>query len=146
VRRHCWGLGSMATPAPTVAAVMQRSFSRANIVEALELFGVRANARTSAKALKVQRVQLIQDQAPCSVVGDGMLVDSAPAHASAAAAAIAPGAKPSAVTEGLLARLAASGGAFKADDITFSVRTMLDESAHSLPGSMAALKMLCGSA
>jgi hypothetical protein len=129
----------MATPAPTVAAVMQRSFSRAHTVEALELFGVRADARTSAKALKVQLVQLIQGQAPCSVVGDGMLVDSAPAHAPAAAAAIAPVAKPSAVTVGLLARLAASGGAFKPDDITFSVRTMLDESAHSLPGSLAAL-------
>jgi hypothetical protein len=51
----------MATPAPTVAAVMQRSFSRAHTVEALELFGVRADARTSAKALKVQLVQLIQD-------------------------------------------------------------------------------------
>ncbi len=67
VRRHCWGIVSMATTAPTVAAVMQRSFSRANIVEALELFGVRANARTSAKALKVQLVQhglvLVQDQA-----------------------------------------------------------------------------------
>ena len=119
----------MATPAPTVAAVMQRSFSRAHTVEALDLFGVCADARTSAKALKVQLVQLIQGQAPCSVVGDGMLVDSAPAHAPAAAAAIAPGAKPSAVTEGLLARLAASGGAFKADDMTF-LRTMLDESAH----------------
>ena len=44
-------------------------------MEALELFGVRANARTTAKTLKVQLVQLIQDQAPCSVVGDGMLVD-----------------------------------------------------------------------
>ncbi len=39
-----------------------------------------------------------------------------------------------------MARLAALGGAFKDDDITFSVRTMLDESAHSLPGSLAALK------
>jgi hypothetical protein len=39
-----------------------------------------------------------------------------------------------------LARLASSGGAFKADDITFSVRTMLDESAHSLPVSLSALK------
>jgi hypothetical protein len=106
VRRHCWGLGSMATQAPTVAAVMQKSFSRANIVEALELFGVRANTRTSAKAFKVQLVQLIQDQAMCSVVGDGMLVDSAPAHAPAAAVAITPGAKPSAVTEGLLGCLA----------------------------------------
>jgi hypothetical protein len=62
----------MATPAPTVADVMQRSFSRANIVEALELFGVRANARTTATTLKVQLVQLIQDQAPCSVVCDGI--------------------------------------------------------------------------
>ncbi len=95
----------MATPAPTVGAMMQRSFSRAHTVEALELFGVRADASTSAKALKVQLVQLIQRQAPCSVVGDGMLVDSAPAHAPAAAErscssrCIAPGDKPSAVTE-----------------------------------------------
>ncbi len=70
----------------------------------LELFGVRANARTGAKALKEQLLQLIQDQAPGRVV----VVDGAPAHAPAEAAAIAPGAKPSAVTEGLLARLAAS--------------------------------------
>ena len=127
---------------PTVDAVMRPSFGRPKIMEALELFGVRANARTGAKALKEQLLQLIQDQAPGRVVGDGMVVDGAPAHAPAAAAAIAPGAKPSAVTEGLLARLAASGGAFKADDITFSVRTMLDESAHALPGSLAALKSI----
>ena len=58
----------MAMPVPTVAAVMQRSFSRANIMEALELFCVRANTRTSAKSLKVQLVnQLIQDQSSCSV-------------------------------------------------------------------------------
>jgi hypothetical protein len=142
----------MATPAPTVAVVMQRSFSRAKIVEALELFGIRANARTSAKALKVQLVQLIQDQAPCSVVSDGMLVDGAPAHAPAAAAAIAPGAKPSAVSEGLLARLAASGGAFKADDITFSVQTMRTRApthfqAPWRPSSRSRkILLLCGSA
>ena len=41
-----------------------------------------------------------------------------------------------------LAPLAASGGAFTADDITFSVRTMLDENAHALPGSLAALKSI----
>jgi hypothetical protein len=55
------------------------------------------------------------------------------------AAGTAPGAKPSTASEGLLARLAASGGAVTADDITFSVRTILDESAHALPGSLAAL-------
>ena len=94
-------------------------------MEALELFGVRANARTTAKTLKVQLVQLIQDQAPCSVVGDGMLVDSAPTHAPAAAAAIASGSKPSAVSEGLLARLAASGGAFKPTDDAGRERTLM---------------------
>jgi hypothetical protein len=54
----------------------------------------------------------------------------------------ATGAKPSTASEGLLARLAASGGAFTADDITFSVRTMLDEDAQALPGSWAALKSI----
>jgi hypothetical protein len=39
----------------------------------MELFGVRADAGKGAKAL--------QDQAQGSVVGDGMLVDGAPAHA-----------------------------------------------------------------
>jgi hypothetical protein len=71
-----------------------------------------------------------------------MVVDVAPAHAPAAAAGTAPGAKPSTASEGLLARLAASGGAFTADDITFSVRTMLDENDHALPGSLAALKSI----
>ena len=140
--RPCWGRGGMAALMPTVDAVMRPAFGRPKIMEALELFGVRAAPRQGAKALKEQLLQLIQDQAPGRVVGDGMVVDGAPAHAPAAAAAIAPGAKPSAVTEGLLARLPASGGAFKADDITFSVRTMLDESAHALPGSLAALKSI----
>jgi len=54
------------------------------------------------------------------------------------------GAKPSTDSEGLLARLAASGWTFTADDITFSVRTMLDENAHALPGSLAALKSIAG--
>ncbi len=61
-----------------------------------------------------------------------MVMNGAPAHAPAAAAGTAPGAKPSTASEGLLARLATSGGAFTADDITFSVRTMLDENAHAL--------------
>jgi hypothetical protein len=39
-----------------------------------------------------------------------------------------------------LEKLAASGGGIQGDDITFSVRTMLDKSEHSLPGSLAALK------
>jgi hypothetical protein len=88
----------------------------------------------------VHLVQLIQDQAQGIVVGAGMLVDGVPAHAPAAAAGTAPGAKTSTVSEGLLARLAASGGAFKADYIMFSVLMMLDESEHSLPGSLAALR------
>jgi hypothetical protein len=132
----------MAASVPTVDAVMLKSFGRPKIMEALELFGVRANARTGAKALKEQLLQLIQDQAPCRMVGDGMVMNGAPAHAPAAAAGTAPGAKPSTASEGLLARLAASGGAFTADDITFSVRTMLDENAHALPGSLAALKSI----
>ena len=127
---------------PTVDAVMRPAFGRPKIMEALELFGVRAAPRQGAKALKEQLLQLIQDQAPGRVVGDGMVVDGAPAHAPAAAAGTAPGAKPSTASEGLLARLAASGGAFTADDITFSVRTMLDEDAHALPGSWAALEVL----
>ena len=94
------------------------------------------------KTIKEQLLQLIQDQEPGRVVGDGMVVDGAPAHAPAAAAGTAPGAKPSTASEGLLARLAASGGAFTADDITFSVRTMLDENAHALPSSLAALKSI----
>ena len=120
---------------PTVDAVMRPAFGRPKIMEALELFGVRAAPRQ-------ELLQLIQDQAPGRVVGDGMVVDGAPAHAPAAAAGTAPGAKPSTASEGLLARLAASGGAFTADDITFSVRTMLDENAHALPGSLAALKSI----
>ena len=132
----------MAALMPTVDAVMRPAFGRPKIMEALELFGVRAAPRQGAKALKEQLLQLIQNQAPGRVVGDGMVVDGAPAHAPAAAAGTAPGAKPSTASEGLLARLAKSGGAFTADDITFSVRTMLDEHAHALPGSLAALKSI----
>ena len=62
----------MAASVPTVDEVMLKSFGRPKIMEALELFGVRANARTGAKALKEQLLQLIQDQAPGRVVGDGM--------------------------------------------------------------------------
>ena len=132
----------MAALMPTVDAVMRPAFGRPKIMEALELFGVRAAPRQGAKALKEQLLQLIQNQAPGRVVGDGMVVDGAPAHAPAAAAGTAPGAKPSTASEGLLARLAKSGGAFTADDITFSVRTMLDENAHALPGFLAALKSI----
>ena len=75
-------------PKPTVAAVMERSFNRAKIVEDLQLFGVLANAKAPAKALKEQLVQLnIQDQGQVGVIGADMLVDGAPAHAPAAAAA-----------------------------------------------------------
>ena len=89
----------MAASVPTVDAVMLKSFGRPKIMEALELFGVRANARTGAKALKEQLLQLIQDQAPCRMVGDGMVMNGAPAHAPAAAAGTAPGAKPSTASE-----------------------------------------------
>ncbi len=71
--------------------------------------------RKGAKALKAQLLQLIQDQAPGRMVGDGMVMNGAPAHAPAAAAGTAPGVKPSTASEGLLARLAASGGAFTAE-------------------------------
>ena len=81
---------------PTVDAVMRPAFGRPKIMEALELFGVRAAPRQ-------ELLQLIQDQAPGRVVGDGMVVDDAPAHAPAAAAGTAPGAKPSTASEGLLA-------------------------------------------
>ena len=60
---------------PTVDTVMRPSFGRPKIMEALELFGVRAAPRQGAKALKEQLLQLIQDQAPGRVVGDGMVVD-----------------------------------------------------------------------
>jgi hypothetical protein len=79
----------MAALMPTVDAVMRPSFGRPKIMEALELFGVRAAPRQGAKALKEQLLQLIQDQAPGRVVGDGMVVDGAPAHAPAAAAGTA---------------------------------------------------------
>ena len=59
---------------PTVDAVMRPAFGRPKIMEALELFGVRAAPRQ-------ELLQLIQDQAPGRVVGDGMVVDGAPAHA-----------------------------------------------------------------
>jgi hypothetical protein len=65
----------MAAPVPTEAMVMQKSFNRPRIVEALEMFGVRADARKGARALQAQLLQLIRDQAPCRVGGDGMLVD-----------------------------------------------------------------------
>ncbi len=52
----------MAASVPTVDEVMLKSFGRPKIMEALELIGVRANARTGAKALKEQLLQLIQDQ------------------------------------------------------------------------------------
>jgi hypothetical protein len=51
--------------------------------KALQLFGVRFNARTGAKTLKVQLLQL-QDQAQGNVVGAGMLVDDVPMEDDAA--------------------------------------------------------------
>ena len=49
---------AMAEAAPTVAAVRCKSFGRAKIVEALELFGVSAHPRTGARALKAKLVEL----------------------------------------------------------------------------------------
>ena len=92
----------MAASVPTVDAVMLKSFGRPKIVEALQLFGVRAAPMKGAKALKAQLLQLIQDQAPCRMVGDGMVMNGAPAHAPAAAAGTAPGAKPSTASEGYI--------------------------------------------
>jgi hypothetical protein len=120
----------MAASVPTVAAVMLKSFDRPKIVDALERFGVRADPRKCGKALKVQLFQLVHDQTPGNVVCDGMLVDGAPAHTPAAAAATAPGAKPSTASEGLLAPRRVGRGIHgrrhpllgAADDITFSVR------------------------
>jgi hypothetical protein len=40
--RPCWGRGGMAALMPTVDAVMRPAFGRPKIMEALELFGVRA--------------------------------------------------------------------------------------------------------
>ena len=94
--------------------------------------------RKCVKSLKVQLLQLVHDQEPGSVVCDGMLVDGGPVHTPAAAAATAPVDNPSTASEGLLYCLVSSGGTFKADNITFSVRTMLDERAHSLPVSLEA--------
>jgi hypothetical protein len=58
----------MAALMPTVDAGMRPAFGRPKIMEALELFGVRAAPRQ-------ELLQLIQDQAPGRVVGDGMVVD-----------------------------------------------------------------------
>ncbi len=89
------------------------------------LFCVRAAPRKGVKTLQAQLLQLIQDQAPGRVVGDGMVVDGAQAHAPAAAAGTASGAKPSTASEGLLESLATSVGASTSDNITFSVRLMM---------------------
>ena len=64
----------MAASVPTVDAVMHKSFGRPKIVEALQLFGFRAAPMKGAKALKAQLLQLIQDQAPGRMVGDGMVM------------------------------------------------------------------------
>jgi hypothetical protein len=105
---HLLGAGQhgIAGVASTVAEVMQRSFSRAKIVEALEMFGVCADVREGSKTIKVQLLQFIQDQTQGSVVGDGMLVDSAPAHAPVAVDATETCAKPSTASEGLMVPLA----------------------------------------
>ena len=94
------------------------------------MFGVRADARKGAKALQAQLLQLIQDGAPRRECDDAILVDGADTVVRN---------KTNTATQSLLERLVASSGTFSADDITFSVRTMLDDSAHALPGSMAAL-------
>ena len=94
------------------------------------MFGVRADARKGAKTLQAQLLQLIQDGAPRRECDDAILVDGADTVVRN---------KTNTATQSLLERLVACSGTFRADDITFSVRTMLDESAHALPGSMAAL-------
>ena len=43
----------MTAVAPTAAEVRCRSFNRAKIIEALQLFGAPAHGRTGAKALEV---------------------------------------------------------------------------------------------
>jgi len=63
----------------------------------------------------VQLVQLVHDQSPGSVVSDGMLVDGAPAYTPAAAA-----------------------------DTTSGAKGDAGHRAHSLPGSLAALKPIVG--
>ena len=69
---------AMAEAAPTVAAVRCKSFGRAKIVEALELFGVSAHPRTGARALKAKLVELIESGAALAPGGeDRMGVDSA---------------------------------------------------------------------
>ena len=59
---------AMAEAAPTVAAVRCKSFGRAKIVEALELFGVSAHPRTGARALKAKLVELIESGAALAPV------------------------------------------------------------------------------
>ena len=58
-----------------------------------------------------------------------------PTHADVTVVATAPGPKSNMDSDSLLLRLAVSDGAFKADDITFSVWTKMDATAHSLPVS-----------
>jgi hypothetical protein len=130
----------MVAPALMVAEVMVKSFDRLKKVESMELFGVLAVPRKYAKTFKVQLLQLIHDQLTGSVVSDGMLVDCATAHTPAAVATTVTGAKTSTVSEGLLGSLAVLVRSFKANNITLLVWTMLDESNHSLPGSLSALK------
>ena len=131
----------MVAAAPSVAEVRSRSFGRAKIIEALHLFGVSADGRTGAKALKAQLVQLIESGAGVGA-SDGMCVDIAPVpspgphDASAGAAAE----RDNRAVRELARRMQSSGGDFKPDDITFSVRSMLDKHAHSLPGALASLR------
>ena len=54
----------MTAVAPTAAEVRCRSFNRAKIIEALQLFGAPAHGRTGAKALEAQLLQLIESGAP----------------------------------------------------------------------------------
>ena len=72
-----------------------------------------------------------------------MRVDSAGAPLAPAAGAGNPCPAPVGDTpavSALVERMRGAHGAYTANDITFSVRSMLDQHAHSLPGAMGSLK------
>jgi hypothetical protein len=136
----------MATVVPTAAQVRKQAFGRPKIVEALQLLGVDAHHKTGAKALKAQLLQLLEG-GPAGDGGggggDGMRVDSAGAPLAPAAGAGNPCPAPvgdSRDVSALVERMRGAHGAYTANDITFSVRSMLDQQAHSLPGAMGSLR------
>ena len=121
-------------PVPTVAEVRRHSFGRAKVVEALQdRFGVQVHPRTGARALKAQLVQLIERQAPGSN-------DAAGGQCAAQQAPRTRDDGQSAAVRALVDRMGRSGGAFRPEDMTFSVRSMLDDHAHTLPGTLASLQ------